>query len=64
MTNGDRIRAMSDDELQHLLDTATDSCHYRYCDDCPLKYSDKVPRCNIGEWLKQEVQEDAGSKTD
>ena len=58
MTNGDRIRQMSDDELADFLDTITDCCNafVPKCDECPMKYRDTIPRCNIGLWLKQEVQ--------
>lgn len=57
MTNGDRIRAMSDEELAEFLET--DTC----CKFCIL--GDYDEKCNwyekcderIFQWLKQEVQE-------
>lgn len=66
MTNGDRIRAMTDEELFVFLNEITDCCFSNNdCDNCPMKYSDELYyRCNIEAWLKQEVIEDAGSKTD
>lgn len=53
MTNGERIRAMSDDELTNQYVDAI--CHMHKdcpsinCIDCALK------------WLKKEVSEDAGA---
>lgn len=58
MTNGDRIRAMTDEELADFLDGflcyQVGECRAEDidCQECRLK------------WLKQEVSEDAGSKTD
>lgn len=65
MTNGDRIRAMDDEELAHWLNDEANytcnicirqneksSCYDYSCDEC------------VAKWLKQEVQSDAGSKTD
>ena len=59
MTNGDRLRQMTDEELTAFLDTITDCCNafVPKCDECPMKYRDTTPRCNIGLWLKQEVQD-------
>lgn len=60
MTNGDRIRQMSDEELASVMGR---SPSYR----CPpeyLKTGFMSGRCHMGcgncwlEWLKQEVQED------
>ena len=63
MTNGDRIRQMADEELAYFLDTITDCCHafVTKCDECPMRYKDTIPRCNITLWLKQEASEDAGT---
>lgn len=54
MTNGDRIRAMTEEELAKLL------CDFIGCCECP--YLRKPEECNgerIGwlDWLKQEVSE-------
>lgn len=63
MTNGDRIRQMTDEELRDFLDKITDCCFSNNdCDNCPMKYSDEpYYRCNIEAWLKQEASEDAGT---
>lgn len=60
MTNADRLRQMTDEELTAFLDTITDCCHafVTKCDECPMKYRDTIPKCNIGLWLKQEVQQE------
>ena len=59
MTNGDRIRQMTDDDLFDFLDTVTDCCNAEFprCYKCPMKYRDTAPRCNIYLWLKQEVDD-------
>lgn len=60
MTNADRIRSMTDDELNDLLETVTDFCYDgQDCDNCQLVISSKIPRCNIWKWLKQEVNHNA-----
>ena len=66
MTNADRIRALSDEELADFLDTITDCCNAfaPKCDKCPMKYQDATPRCMRDLWLKQEVSEDATERTD
>lgn len=63
MTNGDRIRQMTDEDLAEIVQF--DDCfgpHYK----CPGWKQDH--NCDCKEcflmWLKQEVNEDAGSKTD
>lgn len=60
MTNGDKIRAMTDEELFVFINKITDCCFSNNdCDNCPMKYSDNLYyRCNIEEWLKQEVKTD------
>ncbi len=61
MTNADRIRQMDNDELYDFLNTITDCCHAYVpkCEECPMKYKDTTPHCNISLWLKQEVEEGA-----
>lgn len=60
-TNGDKIRAMTDEDLEEFLDTATTCCSDGdSCDKCPLDSVGK--HCNIftiEKWLMQEVSEDA-----
>lgn len=60
-TNGDKIRAMTDEELADFLDTITDCCsaYYTECDKCPMKFADTIPRCNISLWLKKEAEHDS-----
>ena len=45
-TNGDRITAMSNEELAHFL------CQIGDCKTCPFSSI----QCNIREWLGSEVQ--------
>lgn len=46
-TNGDRIRAMSDEELAYALDCCPGNCKAGYsCTDC------------LTEWLKQPVEDE------
>ena len=61
-SNGDKIRGMTDEELADFLDTITDCCHAYVpkCENCPMKYKDTAPYCNISLWLKQEAKDDAG----
>lgn len=61
MTNADRIRNMSDEELAEFLEKTVYYCRGRqndnYCEDCPL-FECRV--CNgeyIGKWLQAEVKE-------
>ena len=54
MTNADRIRAMSDEELAELIDRETDSC--APTGDCE-KMSRDCKDCWL-EWLQQPAEED------
>lgn len=64
MTNGDKIRAMTDEELAAFLDIydIEDICRTRCAvvnyHDC---MSGEQCKGNILAWLKQEVSEDAGT---
>ena len=49
ITNGDRIRAMTDEELQQFL------CQISTCETCPFASFG----CKVDEWLKQEAKENA-----
>lgn len=65
MTNADRIRQMTDEELAELIANENDFCSLCAYKSDTLRY--KQPKaCMHGfyEWLKQEVSDDAGSKTD
>ena len=59
LTNADRIRQMTDEELFVFLNEITDCCFSNNdCDNCPMKYSDELYyRCNIEAWLKQEAKD-------
>ena len=63
MTNADRIRQMTDEELAAFLNDVTECCSDGYiCEKCPLNSVGE--HCNIitfEKWLKQEVSEDAGT---
>ena len=54
MTNADRIRAMSDEELAELIDRETDSC--APTGDCE-RMSRDCKACWL-EWLQQPAEED------
>ena len=47
VTNGDRIRAMDDEQLAGYL------CSINNCNTCPFASID----CKIGEWLREEAQD-------
>ena len=51
ITNGDRIRNMTDEELQQFL------CQISTCETCAFC---KEWGCKIDEWLEQEANENAG----
>ena len=64
MTNGDLIRQMTDDELAKIVDMRV--CRIVKPDGkgCPKGfYFGKCDKCVIA-WLKQEVNENGGSKID
>lgn len=57
MTNADRIRSMTDEELAKLMDESTeyfncDECEFRRLDDCGTSL---LCQRHILKWLKQEV---------
>ena len=56
-TNGDRIRAMSDEELADWVTLMV--CKYRSCGNCPM--SDWcTPGRGIADWIKSPVEVDNG----
>lgn len=59
MTNGEKIRAMTDEELAKRL--RCDSCLYQ-----DMKSECESSDCDYGilAWLRKEADEDAGSKID
>ena len=55
MTNGDRIRAMSDEELLTAIGTGCYRCAYRN-GECDSGYGEGCIAGNL-EWLKKDVSE-------
>jgi hypothetical protein len=55
MTNADRIRSMSDEELAKWLDKIVVNCHKDCCEGCPLE--DSCWSDGISEFLKQPYKE-------
>ena len=58
MTNADRIRDMTDEELAMLMDTATDyfncdECEFRHLDDCGTNL---LCQRHILKWLREEIK--------
>ena len=59
MTNADRIRQMTDEELAEFIDKATDCCSDGWtCDKCPMYDADCAKIEGFIAWLKQKVQDD------
>lgn len=60
MTNGDKIRSMTDDEIAEMLLLST--CYFG-CNKCKHHGKCKGKSCTEAalEWLKQEVSEDVGT---
>lgn len=60
-TNGDRIRAMTDEELAEFLSDITDHCSDGWeCDQCPLNQADdNCSYLGLIKYFKKEVSEDA-----
>lgn len=64
MTNGDRIRSMTDEELADLLYSIAQCCGSdASCPMCPL-YEGCAPNVMyVDWWIKQEVSKDAADQT-
>lgn len=64
LSNADRIRKMTDEELSAFLGGIADNCinESDTCNNCPMygACTDDFP-LSVGKWLKQEVSEDAGT---
>lgn len=56
MTNGDKIRQMTDKELFIFLKNITDCCFSYGCIFCKI-WNDKNGICDIEQWLKQEAEQ-------
>lgn len=61
MTNGDKIRQMTDEELADWITDGHDLCDLCQFETCRPEFE-----CEQGvlQWLKQEEREDARSKVD
>ena len=46
--------------MEILADAITDTCGCwsPNCNNCPMKYKDTTPQCDIIAWLKQEVSDE------
>lgn len=53
MTNADRIRAMTDEELATFIYTATRACNEYECEKCPIG-DENCPE--LDKWLKQPAE--------
>lgn len=56
MTNADRIRQMTDEELSAFLGGIADNCSYNTCDNCPMCGACVDVPLSRDKWLKQEVK--------
>lgn len=56
LTNGDRIRAMTDEELSVFLGEIADNCSYNTCDNCPLYGACVDVPLSRDKWLRQEAE--------
>jgi ribosomal protein L37AE/L43A len=59
MTNGDRIRLMTDEELSVFLGGIADNCSYNTCDNCPMYGACVDVPLSRYKWLRKEAEEDA-----
>lgn len=58
LTNLEKIRAMTAEELAEFLDRVTESCTgYSECGDCPLNECKYCDKWKIAKWLESEVGE-------
>lgn len=58
MTNGDKLRQMSDEELAGMFDEVIQDCEYCHLYDRCLKNFDVPCKSMYLKWLREEVQED------
>jgi predicted metal-binding protein len=65
MTNGDKIRSMTDEELAEFINGITGACSDGECSQCAMcNYKfDVCSEASILQKLKEE-EEDAGTETD
>lgn len=58
ISNGDRIRQMTDEELAEFIDKVTDCCSDGWmCEKCPIN-SKGCDKDRFIAWLKQEAKDD------
>ena len=63
LTNADRIRAMSDEELRDFLQSKVWLCEtHKLCDTCTM-YDDERGCLSVLEWLKQPAEQQDGNDT-
>lgn len=56
MTNGDKIRAMTDEELSVFLGGIADNCSYNTCDNFPMCGACVDVPLSRDKWLRQEAE--------
>lgn len=55
-TNGDRIRAMTDEEIVAFIDRITECCSDGWmCDECPLRDAGGCSNKDLLAWMKKAV---------
>lgn len=55
MTNADKVKRMTDDELASLIAYRCDACVYQYA-ECEVRYCSCFD--GVHEWLRQEADDD------
>ena len=61
ISNADRIRQMTDEELAEFIDKVTDCCSDGWmCDKCPMYDADCAKIEGFIAWLKMEVNQNDG----
>lgn len=58
MTNGDRIRQMTDEKLAEFLNDVADNCSMQECKNCPMNGACVDVPISMAKWLKQEVSDE------
>lgn len=60
ITNADKIRSMTDEELAEFLDDLTDNCcrcaEHQNCGNCQIGLDVKTGFCDIKNWLQSEAE--------
>lgn len=62
MTNGDRIRAMTDEELAKFI-SEFDVCDKRTHEECTISYCGVCNQCTL-DWIQQEAEDNNGINSD